>query len=123
MIRETRLLRFIKDECSNYDRYYQNCLLGESCLVFDGRRCAYFERNVLIVNPDYRFRLPGYDYTKLVGEYSEQTKAKTSKVKTRHCACGEPIGFRQRLCRKCKESKRRDSYRNSKRSKRLSVHS
>lgn len=116
--RETKLIRFIKDECANFDKHYQKCHYAAKCKVLNGVRCSYFERNVLITNPDYKFRPPGYDYSKLFAEYATLTKTKTGKVKQRKCNyCSEPVGYRQRLCRKCREFKRRNSYRNYRNSK------
>ena len=98
----TRLAKFIKDECSNYDKHYQKCLSFGTCLVFANKRCDYFEHNVLNIDPDYKFRTPGYDYSKLFAQYTKQTNAKTTKVKTRKCQCGSPLGYRQRMCEKCR---------------------
>ena len=111
------LAAFITSECGNYDRHYGLCVDGEICKVLAGRRCGYFERNVLIVNRDYKYRLPGCDYSKLFAQYSHQTNAGTNKIKTRRCGCGEPLGYRQRLCEKCLGLKRRDSYRKYRNSK------
>jgi hypothetical protein len=120
---QTTLIRFIKDECANYDAHYGICLLNDKpCMVLAGTRCGYFERCVL-GPPDYPYRLPGYDYAKLFAQYAEQTKANIGKVKQRKCDCGEPLRMRERYCRKCREHKRRESYRNSKKQKRLGVHS
>jgi len=114
--KDSTITTFLKDNCANYDRYYQSCLFADSCKVFDGQRCGYFERYVL-GPPDYKFKLPGYDYAKLFAQYAELTKTKKQAVKVRRCDCGEPVGYRQRLCEKCMGLKRRDSYRKYRNSK------
>ncbi len=123
MQKQTTLTRFIKAECSNYDAHYEGCLRHDGpCDVLDGKRCGYFEKCVL--GPaDYKYRLPGYDYAKLFAQSAEQTKASVGKVKQRCCGCGEPLRLRQRCCEKCRRQHRRASYRESKRRRRLGVHS
>ena len=71
--KDKSLTGFIKDNCANYDRHYESCLFAESCKVFNGKRCAYFERRVL-GPPGYPYRIPGYDYSRLFAEYAEVTK-------------------------------------------------
>ena len=102
--RETNLVKFIKDECSNFK-------VCETCLVMDGKRCNHFEKCVLVLDIDYKYRQPGYDYSKLFAQYAQQTKAKVGKVKTRRCGCGEPVEPRQRLCPACRAKNRRKSKR------------
>lgn len=94
------LQAFVKDNCANYDKHYQSCLFADSCRVFDGQRCGYFERRVL-GPPDYKYKLPGYDYSKLFAQYAEQTGAKKHRVKVRRCECGTPLLLRQRFCESC----------------------
>ena len=89
-IRETTLLRFIKDECANYDKHYQECLSGGECKVLKGRPCGYFEKCVL-GPPDYSYRLPGYDYSRLFAKCAEQTGAKKEQVKQRRWATKEQV--------------------------------
>lgn len=121
-IKEKTLTRFIKDNCANYDIHYQKCLFADSCRVMDGLRCGYFEKCVL--GPaDYKYRLPGYDYSKLFAQYANQTGTAPTKVKQRRCECGEPLQRGRRFCNVCNRKRRKESYRNSKRSKRMSVHS
>ena len=103
------LTKFVKNECANYDKY-QRCIYGESCKVLSGKQCGYFEKAVL-GPPNYRFRLPCYDYGKLFAQYAEQTKAEPQAVKQRLCECGKSLRPRQRLCEDCKEKKRKDAYR------------
>ncbi len=55
---------FVRDECANYNKHDEACLFDESCKVIAGERCDYFERAVL-GPPDYKSRLPDYDYQKL----------------------------------------------------------
>ena len=73
--KETTLARFLKDNCASYDKHYQSCLFADSCRVFDGQRCGYFEKCVL-GPPDYKYKLPGYDYAKLFAQYADLTKTK-----------------------------------------------
>ena len=120
--KETTLQRFLEDNCASYDKHHQSCLFADSCRVFDGQRCGYFEKFVL--GPaGSKHRLPGYNYAKLFAQYAEQTKAKAQKVKVRRCECGTPLRHRQRYCEKCQKTHRLESYRNSKTLKRMSVHS
>ena len=116
------LPEFIKNECANFDRHYDECVFGYPCKVLADERCSYFEKAVL-GTPNYPYRLPGYDYAKLFAQYAEQTGTETKKVAQRHCDCGEPLSKRERYCRKCRERQRRQSYRNHRRSKSLVRHS
>ncbi len=103
------LKRFIKDECSNFDRHYQICLLDdERCGVLFGRRCGYFEKAVL-GSADYKYRLPDFDYGKLFAQYAEQTRTVALAIEQRRCACGNPLGLRQRFCVACSQKRRKDS--------------
>ena len=63
---------FLRDECANYDKHTEACLIPDCCKVLEGQRCDYFEHAVL-GPPDYKFRLPGYDYQKLFAQYADQT--------------------------------------------------
>jgi len=122
--KETTLFRFVKDECANFNKYYGICLSDSPCLVMNGKRCGFFERNVL--GPaDNKFRLPGYDYQKLFAQYADQTGAKTQRIKIRlcPCGCGTSLLPRQRMCDDEKEKRRKASYRKNKNSKRLTFHS
>lgn len=109
-IKETTLTRFIKDNCANYDRHYQSCLFADSCKVLDGQRCGYFEKCVLGL-PDYKGRLPDYDYAKLFAQYAELTDAPSQAVEQRRCKCGNPLSQRQRFCDVYYQKKRKDAYR------------
>lgn len=121
---ETTLFRFVKDECANFNKHYGICMSDSECLVLEGKRCGFFERNVL--GPaDNKNRLEGYNYQKLFAEYAAQTGAKTQKIKARICPCGCGTSLRpkQRFCQKEKEKRRKASWRKSKSTKRLTVHS
>ncbi|MBN2457294.1 MAG: hypothetical protein JXB29_12290 [Sedimentisphaerales bacterium] len=104
------LVRFIKAECANYDKHYQQGVWDEPCKVLAGKRCSYFEKCVL-GPPDYKFQLPNYDYTKLFTKYAELTGAKTPVVEQRLCDCGKPLRPRQRFCNDCARKRRKDSNR------------
>jgi len=107
---------FIKTECMNHDSYYNCCSIdGQPCKVLSGlSRCGYLEKSVL--GPvDYRYKLPGYDYAKIYGEYAEVTSTKAVKVRQRRCECGEPLQHRQRYCKSCKNIKARAASRDRQR--------
>lgn len=108
---------FVKDNCVNFDKYYQLCISDKPCKVIEGVRCGYFEKCVLGA-PDYLYKLPGYDYAKLFAQYSELTDAKKQKVAQRKCICGEPLGYRQRYCDKCSRIRKRENARRRKRKQR-----
>jgi hypothetical protein len=110
--KQNSLIAFLQKECANWDGHYQVCLLtypedpktDRPCCVMQGKRCGYFEKAVL-GPPDYKFRLPGYDYTKLFAQYADQTSANVGQAQQRFCECGAPLRYRQRYCGDC--SKRR----------------
>ncbi|MHC4229146.1 MAG: hypothetical protein ACYSWW_26450 [Planctomycetota bacterium] len=101
---------FVRDECANYSKHDESCLFGDSCKVMSGQRCGYFEKAVL-GPPDYKYRLPGYDYQKLFAQYAEQTKTEQQRVNVRRCDCGTPLRHRQRCCNNCARKRRLDAYR------------
>ena len=112
---------FIKTECANYDSYYNCCSSDDNpCKVLSKQgRCGYLEKSVL--GPvDYKFKLPGYDYAKIYGEYAELTLTKAVKVKQRRCECGEPLQHRQRYCKACKNIRARAASRERQRNFRFS---
>ena len=104
------LREFVRDKCANYGKHDEACLFGDSCKVMAGRRCDYFEKAVL-GPPEYKYRLPGYDYQKLFAQYSEQTRTEKPQVSIRSCGCGTPLRHRQRYCDECARKKRLDTYR------------
>ena len=104
------LTKFVKDECANYDKHYQQCVWDKPCKVLAGKQCSYFERAVL-GPPNYKFQLPGYDYKRLFTQYAEQTNTETQVVEQRRCGCGEPLKPRHRYCEKCTEKRRKQAYR------------
>ena len=112
------LSRFVRTECANF--YESSCLFEkEGCKVLDGQRCSYFETAVL-GPPDYRFRLEGYDYTKIFDQYGRVNPQFSGRgVVVRRCKCGEVLKPRFRLCPKCQRSRRREILRQSQRQRRL----
>ena len=104
------LTKFVKTECANYDKHYQQCVYDEPCKVLSGKQCEYFEKAVL-GPPDYKFRLPSYDYGKLFAQYAKQTGAESETVEQRRCDCGNPLKPRQRYCADCARKRRRETYR------------
>ncbi len=104
------LIQFVKDECADYDKHYQRCVWDKPCRVLAGEKCGYFEK-VVLCSPDYKYKLPGYDYAKLFAQYAEQTKTKAQAVEQRRCTCGNPLRHRQRYCEKCSKKRRLGTYR------------
>ncbi|MFC1781246.1 hypothetical protein ACFLZ8_03185 [Planctomycetota bacterium] len=111
---------FVRNECANYEKYYEKCLFNDFCKVMNGRRCGYLEHAVLGL-PDYPYRLPGYDYTKLFAQYAEQTNTKKQTVNQRLCECGSPLIYRRRYCEKCTKIRSRAAARERKRKQRSSA--
>lgn len=110
------LRTFIKKECANY--YENGCVYDHPCLVFEGKRCRYFEKAVLGPS-DYKFRLPGYDYPKIFKQYAAiHNHLHGIEVELRECECGEVLKLRQRFCDSCSKRRRRDSYRKVRENKR-----
>ena len=110
MSKGTKTLRtFIKKECANY--YENGCVYDHPCLVFEGKRCKYFEKSVL--GPaDYKFRLPGYDYQKIFRQYAVfHNHLYGVEVELRKCECGEILKPRQRRCEKCSKKRARTTNR------------
>lgn len=118
------LISFVKDECANYDHYYGGCLFAEKCKVVDSKKpCKYFERAVL-GTPDYKYRLSNYDYEKLFEQYSEINLSYQGQgIQVRRCECGEPLQKGRQCCVKCREKRKRESWRKSQRLRRLGVNS
>lgn len=117
--KDKTLVGFLKDNCCNYDKHYQSCLFDDSCRVLNGERCGYFEKAVL-GPPDYKYKIPGYDYAKLFAQYAEITKTKKQTVKVRRCECGTPLLRRQRFCPQCSKSRAKKANRERVRKHRLS---
>jgi len=110
---------FIRDECANYSKHEESCLFGDSCKVMEGQRCDYFEKAVL-GPPDYKYKLPGYDYGKLFAQHAEQTKTEKQRVNVRRRECGTPLRHRQRFCDSCAKSRAKDANRRRQKKHRLS---
>ena len=104
------LIRFVKDECFNFNRHYQICVDNKPCKVLTGQRCGFFEQ-VVLGPADYKFRLPNYDYQKLFAQYADLTKTETIVVDQRRCTCGNPLKLRQRYCDDCARKRRKESNR------------
>jgi hypothetical protein len=111
-LKQKTLVRFVKDECANFIKHSQTCLAEKPCGVLSGKRCGYFEKRVLVLgSPDYKFRLPDYDYQKLFAQYAEVTNTESKVVKQRLCDCGAPLKHRRRFCDSCSQKKRKVSNR------------
>jgi len=100
----------VKDECCNFiNGKHQG---DRQCSVLQGMRCPFFERAVLpAANPQTR-----YEYEMALG-----TSRKAPTV--RSCACGEPLGARQRVCAKCRKARRLAAGREAQRNRRSPVSS
>ena len=133
------LRTFIKETCCNWvgDR----CVGGEdrdgTCLVMQGRACTWFFKAPYPQAPqgvqDESFRLePDLEHGRSVqGPFDSAARAypvapgalsefwRTHRVRNvRRCDCGEPLGYRQRVCPECALKRRRKTARESKRRKR-----
>ena len=109
------LQRFVRRECADYDESQGACIHDKACSVLAGEPCAHFERAVL-GPPDYPYRVPGYNYHKIFSEYGKINPAFAARgVSVRRCECGAILQPRQRVCEKCRDRKRRETYRESKR--------
>ena len=118
-IQTGRLSSFIHKECANYDGHYGLCMdpanEDQPCKVLAGQPCRHFERSVL-GPPDYPYKTPGYDWSKLFAAYGEINLRFAGRgVTVRRCDCGTILSTRERVCAKCRERKRRETYRASKR--------
>jgi len=124
MLKSIGLLRFLKGDhdnqvpgCANYDHHRGGCLVGNGCKVENGKRCEYFERAVLpsaiplglnaIVSQSYA------DKVGLTGFCPKKLKD------ARRCDCGNALRPRQRYCEKCREIKRKQTYRKIREEKRI----
>ena len=96
--------------CANYNSNRSDCLLGELCLVEQGKRCDYFERCVL-PTAAYNGQL-----LSLTRQYEEKTGATgltgRSAAMGRDCPdCGAELSGRARYCDPCKKRRRQNAYR------------
>jgi hypothetical protein len=97
-----RLIKFIQDNCANYDHHFGGCLFNDKCKVLQSQRCSYFERAVLATGN-----------MTIAAAYSKKVNAEV-KIKTqgiRYCACGRILQPREKICRKCTEKHRQARYR------------
>ena len=122
--KKTNLVDFLKENCANYS--HTEChSFGGLCHVLEGKRCEYFENKVL-GPPDYKYRLPGYDYARLYAEYARLTKSKKVQFKQRLCPgfepgfkCGRPLLYRRQLCDDCRRKRMQKANRERQRKFRL----
>jgi len=116
---DRHLARFVRRECANYDAHHRLCSNDQPCRVLNGEPCSYFER-VVLGPPDYSYKLPGYDYRRLFNAYGRiNTKLAGRAVVIRTCACGAVLQPRERVCEKCREQRRRATYRQAQQKRRL----
>jgi predicted nucleic acid-binding Zn ribbon protein len=116
------LIAFIKGSSDPKDNMpgcanYGECLFADTCLVEQGKRCRYFERAVLPTISG----LHGGD--KILNEYQNRCRVsgvlKIKMAPVRFCQCGQPILPGRRFCDKCKQQKRKATYRESQRQHRV----
>lgn len=101
MPKKEGIIGFIKNNCANYDIHYGGCLFAKTCKAIDKTRCSYLEQKVLPAKPEMLDV-----YMKHIGQVI------ALKIKSvRYCGCGEHIKPRQRMCKKCSEKRRKDTYR------------
>jgi len=97
--------------CANFDHYYGGCLFRKTCLVQDCKRCEYFERAVLPTAADIGLKELVYSlYENHVGMTKGLKIGKIRKCPDCHKAELLP---RKRVCPKCKERRRKRTYRES----------
>jgi len=98
--------------CANHNHHYGGCLIEETCLVEQGKRCRYFERAVLPSAEGIGLKeLVCGLYQKQVGMTGDITL--TGRQIRRCPSCGAELKPRQRYCDSCRQRRRRASYRRS----------
>jgi len=123
-VKNTRLASLLKGTsnpaqrmpgCANLDRSYGGCLFAESCKVMDGFRCEYFEQAVLPTARDIG------RYAEMLQQYKNQTSGSYDPVidepQQRLCGCGQPLAKRRRICDKCRDKRRKQTYRRNRKKK------
>ena len=102
--------------CANFDNHYGGCLFADKCKVIEGKRCKYFEKNVLPTTEDIGLKQCVYSqYAKHVGLEKELVIA---NVNIRECPdCGAELRSRRRYCDVCSNRRRRESYRSARHKK------
>lgn len=101
--------------CANYDHHYGGCVFDKTCLVEDRKRCGYFEKSVLPTAVEIGLRDNLYKlYAKQI-DIKEQLIQKPEDV--RKCTCGTPLLPRYRMCPKCSQKARQETYRNKRKPK------
>ena len=122
------LSAFVRAECANYRS--EKCIFnhGGACPVMRGQKCNIFYRTMLIASSQ---RLPGeHDYfgscvaplaekkpehVAAANEYiklcAQTVKTKPVIISERHCACGEPLTRKKRVCDKCRRKRLNQSQR------------
>lgn len=95
--------------CANYDHHYGGCLFRESCLMEQGKRCAYFERAVLPTAADTG------QTERIYAAYEKQCKVGLlARPQQRICPdCGTGLKPRERFCDNCKRKHRQKANRDN----------
>jgi hypothetical protein len=117
-------IQFAKAECANYNAD-GSCLSGprKKCALYNRDRCDYFEKCVLPLadspSPTGESGLQTYrQQAREIYLASQELKA-PKKSKDRFCECGAILEKRQRICPKCRDERRKATFRNSQQKKRL----
>ena len=118
------LAAFAKDECANWvgDGYCLGCALFQParfrpegrCWILDGKPCPYFKEILL---PLAILRNRGEEILRLYSALDHNLLGGKT-VKSRLCACGEPLPPRKRMCPDCARKSARTRAKNSMREKR-----
>ena len=96
--------------CANFDHYYGGCLFSDTCLVQEGKRCGYFEKCVLPTAEDIGLKALVYSLYRRHVAIEDDYLLDAGEI--RRCPdCGAELKPRQRYCDKCRDERRRDSYR------------
>lgn len=115
MARTMSPMQFVEAECANFSG--GGCIWRKKCLISERKRCDYFETDVLPL-ADRAGIADVILFRDAVDQYRRWNYVPKSKGKLklgRKCACGESLLPRERVCEKCRTSRRRETYRKAKR--------
>lgn len=101
--------------CADYDHHSGCCLCSDVCFVQSGQRCDHFEKVVLPTATDFGLKERVYSlYAKHVGiegDCPPDDKPIRRCPGTDRYECGILLPPNKRYCDKCRDERRRDSYR------------
>ena len=120
-MRQNALTRFAREHCANWDAGQGACVGVDAevvfhqglCLLAMDKPCKYFERAVFpTCNPSYRYATAADKYDTLLALYLKiNPNLLQSDATPRLCECGELLKERRRLCDKCQNRRRKETYR------------